>query len=252
MAVEMCSIIKVSVLGFAALVCAASTALPWWFKVDVPVSRDGGRTMETKTLNVGLFFMDQGKFSQTDLIFIDKTTNAHVVPDLYKMAQLFFGAGSMGLLVCFGTSIVYLLRRFTSATGEICLAGAVSPCAFCLVIGIVFAFLGTLDGKWEQFPVPNYYILQEVYPTFVYDFAAYIAAGGAMVAIIAAAIYWMHACQLCSHVETARYQMLTAPLTDDERGVGGTTYQFNKQNPGFRYDGYSKPAGRVVGHALEI
>jgi len=47
------------------------------------VSRDGGKTFEQQVLNVGLFFMDQGHILQTDLIFVDKATNAHVVPGEY-------------------------------------------------------------------------------------------------------------------------------------------------------------------------
>lgn len=100
---------------------------------------------------------------------------------------------------------------------------------------------------WRDLPVPDNNMQVEATPGIAINYGLYIAAFGVILAIAGAVMAWMSACQLCAHVETVRYQMLHAPLTEEEKGSfasPGRSYNFENKG-GFRYDGYGRPANEV-------
>ena len=112
------------------------------------------------------------------------------------------------------------------------------------MLGVVFCLLGVFgDNKWTDFPVPDNYMQVVVTPDIVLSWGFYVACVGTLVAIVALVFAWIVACQLCNHIEGVRYQMLNAPLTEEEKGsyLGTEKYRFEAKPPNFRYDGYSRP-----------
>ncbi|XP_045180252.1 uncharacterized protein LOC123539640 [Mercenaria mercenaria] len=239
-------LIKTVLLGFTALISGGSLILPYWYQFEVQVTWDGGRTMQTKTIDVGLFYMDQGdNINMIDIIMIDKASNAKTFPPMFRVAQIFFGLGISAVFVLFIASLIYFCRKYKSATGEMCLAAGLLPTSLCLVLGTVFAALAGIikdPSAWEAFPVPDNYMQVKADPVIKLGIGLYVAAFAALLGLVSLGLAWMQACMLCKHVEEVRYQMLNAPLTEDERGVGpATMYKFGAPTSGFRYDGYSKP-----------
>ena len=109
----------------------------------------------------------------------------------------------------------------------------------------MFAVLaGIIEDKsaWNAFPVPDNYMQVKADPKISLGIGLYVAAFAALLGILALAVAWIQACMMCKHVEEVRYQMLHAPLSEDERGVGpAQMFKFGKPTQGFRYDGYSRP-----------
>lgn len=238
-------LVKTVLLGLTMLISGGCLLIPYWYQFEVQVTWDGGRTMQTKTIDVGLFYMDQGDgLNMVDLIFIDKASNVQTFPPMFRVAQIFFGLGETGMFVLFFASLIYFFRKYKSATGEMCLAAGLLPSALSLVLGVVFAALaGVVEDKnsWEGFPVPGNYMQVKADPVIKLGIGLYVAAFAALLGIVSLVIAWFQACIMCKHVEEVRDQMLYAPLTEDERGIGpGQTYKFAPK-AGFRYDGYGKP-----------
>lgn len=239
-------LIKTVLLGATAVISGGSLTLPFWYEFEIQISWDGGRTMQTKKMDVGLFYTDQGdNINLIDNIMIDKASNLKTFPPMFRIAQIFFGLGDTAVFVLFIASLIYFCRKYKSATGEICLAAGLLPASLSLVLGVVFAVLaGIVEDKsaWNGFPVPNNFMQVKADPKISLGIGLYIAAFAAVLSLVSLAIAWLQACIMCKHVEEVRYQMLNAPLTEDERGVGpAQVYKFGGQGRGFRYDGYSKP-----------
>ena len=117
-----------------------------------------------------------------------------------------------------------------------------------MFLGVVFAVLQATVGQndvWESLPVPGTFMILKAQPDVQMNFGLYIGAAAAVAGIFGAVLAWVQALSLCKHVESIRGQMLYAPLTEEERGVGtegGVTYGFKPMGKsGFRYDGFSKP-----------
>lgn len=244
-------LLKMILIGLTALVSLICMVIPFWFTYTVIVSLDAGRTTEQKTMNLGLYYMDQSKgIEMLSLISVDKSSNAYTYPPLFRVAQIFYGLGTSGSFVLFVASLVYLCRKYKSATGEMCLAGGMFPTSMCLVLGVVLAGIHTVvpADAFYSLPIPNHYMAVKADPKIAINIGFWIAVFSAGLSIAALVISWMQACSMCTHVENTRYQMLHAPLTEDERGVGsGKLYQFQpaQGGGGFRYDGYSKPGVEV-------
>lgn len=121
--------------------------------------------------------------------------------------------------------------------------------AVCLLLGLVFSALAisSEDKAWENLPLPDYHMHIYGTPSISFAWGFYVAAAGTLAAIVAAVSAWLAACSVCQHLEEVRYQMLHAPLTEEERGTShgrGRSYQFESKG-GFRYDGYSRPGAEV-------
>ena len=50
-----------------------------------------------------------------------------VFTEMMRAAQIFFMVGVVAIAVCFVASVIYLVRKYKTVTGEMCLAGAVMP-----------------------------------------------------------------------------------------------------------------------------
>lgn len=242
----MVSLIKVILLGSALLVCLLATAVPFWYSFSIKVSYDAGQTVSDKTLDLGLYYMDEGAgIDMIDLVFLGKTANTKPVPGMMRVAQIFFMIGTITLAVCFVTATIYLCRKYRTSTGELCLAGVIMPAAICLILGILFAALWpTADpGKWVGLPVPGHFVQLDPEPVVTINWGLYVGAVGTLIAIAASIVGWFQAIVLCKHVENVRYRMLRAPITEvDEYGKpfkGGPVYQPSRLPP-YNY-GYNKP-----------
>lgn len=226
-------LIKLILIGCATFLGITAAFLPFWLQLKVQITWDAGRTHIDKTLDVGIFFMDQGKVPMIDLILVEKSDNVKTLPAMMRVGQIFYGLGISGLFVCTAASILYLLRKYKSNAGNLCLASGIMPSALCLSLGVLLMILVgvlNLNEPWRQLPVPGGYQIIEAYPEISLNFATYIAIVAAILAIAGMIVGWMHALTLCRHVEEVRYQLLTTPLTDDERGLGpGTPGKYNKQ-----------------------
>ncbi|KAL4218562.1 hypothetical protein ACF0H5_023296 [Mactra antiquata] len=241
-------LIKTIFAGLAALTGGVVFFLPLWYNFSVEISWDGGRTTVLATADMGLFFMYEGYgIELTDMIFLDKATNAQTGPPLFRLAQIFYGIGITGMFICTVASAIYTLRKYKTATGELCLAGGMLPSAISLTLGVVFAALAAVveaDNYWEAFPVPGNFVQVQTKPIMEISYGLFIAAGAALFGLVALVMAWLQACAMCRHVENVRYHMLFAPLTDDERGVGiESVHHFvppgppGKPKKGFRFDG---------------
>lgn len=239
-------IIRSVVIGIAWIIADAAVTFPFWFSMVVQISWDGGQAM--KEFKVGMYFMDTGSIDMTSLIQVEKASNAKTLPPMFRIAQIFYGLGSSGIFLCFIGSLIYTCRKYKTATGEMCLAGFLLPTTLCLLLGVIFVVLSVFfegDHVWESLPVPKNYMQVEAVPVITISYGLYVAAVGTFTSLLACFFAWFNAYIMCRHVEDVRYQMLHAPLTEEERGAytgPGQTYSFqlNKAR-GFRYDGYSKP-----------
>lgn len=233
-------LVKSIVLGCALLVTIVAIVIPYWFIFQVQISWDAGRTMQTKSMDVGLFLMDQSQTNLLDLVLVEKASNAHTFPPVFRVAQILFGLGGASICVCFIASVLYFCRKYKSSTGEICLAGCLIPTSFCLSLGVILAALSvTSNGNhtWESLPVPNNFMQVEGHPNISIQYGLYIGAVAAGIAIVGTVLAWLQACQLCTHVENVRYQMLHAPLTEDEKGISsGRAFKFGNAGGKKRHD----------------
>lgn len=213
------SLIKAVLLGSTVLVCLLASAVPFWYTFHIKVSYDAGKTIHDKFLDLGLFYMDEGAgIDMIDLVFLGKAGNINPVPGMMRVAQIFFMVGEIGFAVCFVASVVYLVRKYRTATGELCLAGAIMPGAICISLGVIFAALWpSVDvGEWNGLPVPGHFMQLDPQPSVALNWGVYAAAVGAVLAIVCSIIAWFQACSLCKHVENVRYNMLRAPITEED------------------------------------
>ncbi|KAK3611562.1 hypothetical protein CHS0354_018077 [Potamilus streckersoni] len=216
--------------GLGLLAAAIATGAPYWFLVTVKISFDGGSTFYDKELNVGLFYMVKGEDTykykdQEDekliyMIMLDKVSNAYVLPGMMRVGQIFFALAMFGIVVCFGASMILLLKRYSSVEGELLLAGSLTGIAAAAIIGVVLPGISTeaeKDVVWNRLPIPKHFQLIEATPNVTVAFALYIAALAAVLIVIAAFISWIQACSLCKHVEEVRYQQLhDSSITEKE------------------------------------
>ncbi|KAH3710263.1 uncharacterized protein LOC127857161 isoform X2 [Dreissena polymorpha] len=238
---KLMQLIKVALFGSSTLLCVLAMFLPYWFTFTLKISRDVGIGKEERsaTVNVGLFFIDNGKFMMSMVSHMDKANNMQAIPGIWKMSMLFFGLGTSGIFVCTIAALIYFCRKYNSATGEMCLAAFMIPTAVCQVLGLIFAFLTkSLTESWEQYNIHSFYMQTTDAPEFNYNFGVYVAAVGAAIGVVGLVVAWLQACQLCHHVENVRYQMLHAALTEEEKGYyTGSKGMGIEEKPGFRYDG---------------
>lgn len=237
------SLIKTVLLGSTVLVCLLASTLPFWYNFQIKVSYDAGKTILDKSLDLGLFYMiDEGPgINMIDLVFLGKASNNNPVPGMMRVAQIFFIIGDIGMVVCFVASVIYLVRKYRTATGELCLAGAIMPAACCISLGAVFGALwpSVEDAKWVGLPVPGHFMQLDPQPIISVNWGVYVAAVGAILAIVSSVIAWFQACTLCRHVENVRYRMLRAPITEEDEF--GPTYKGPSRLPPYKDYGYSKP-----------
>lgn len=246
------SLIKVVLLGTTGLVCLLAAAVPFWYSFHIKVSYDAGKTYHDKFLNLGLYYMDEGKgVDMIDLVFLGKATNTNPVPEMMRVAQIFFMIGEIGIVVCFVASVIYLVRKYRTATGELCLAGGIMPAACCLALGVLFAAIWPFvdaSAKWVGLPVPDHFMQIDPRPVVAMEWGVYVAAIGAILAIVSSVMAWFQACALCKHVENVRYRMLRAPITEeDEYGKAlkaGPQYR-PVGYPPYKDYGYTKPGVEV-------
>ncbi|RUS75915.1 hypothetical protein EGW08_016328 [Elysia chlorotica] len=249
------------ILGLATFVLLAMCLLPFWFQLVLNPTQGtfGSEPVKLEvTINTGLFYMRTEHMDNT--LFLDQYNSADSVPHVLQAAQTFFVLGFCILILCFGASVILLLRRFSSVTALIMLAGATTLSAVCQILVIIFCAALIVESscdpyntgdsckysdnlEWNLIPIYSQFRRMESHltPLVKADWAFYIAILGALVNIGAAVIVWIEFIMTSRNLRQIRYQQLKEfrdPYENEADPHG---------NQKFRYQPPSRPGPNMYG-----
>lgn len=221
--------LKSKLLGLASLLLLIATMatitaclLPFWFSlkmhlVFVEDSRpEAQQSSVDRTINCGLYFLDEDRFINT--LMLDKADNTHFMPALLRVSQLLYLLGSIGIVLCCGSSFILAFKQYASPTGEMFLAAGATGFSLSQVIGCILILLHMAffsHQAWQNFPaedyIPlryNYYTILNAHPDMSLNFGYFIGGAAALFSLVAAVMLWMQACCTYCHLKRVRYNML--------------------------------------------